>query len=146
MGGLFIEKPNFEPANSLKTPEHIAPVWYFTPFYAMLRAVTVDLFGLPAKFWGVVVMGAAIAILFVLPWLDRSPVRSMRYKGVLSKIALTVFVISFVILGYLGIVPSSPGRTLLAQVLTTLYFLYFILMPFYTRMEKTKPVPERVTG
>ena len=112
----------------------------------MLRAVTVDLFGLPAKFWGVVVMGGAIAILFVLPWLDRSPVRSMRYKGWLSRIALAIFAISFVILGYLGLVPATAGRTALAQVLTTLYFLYFILMPFYTRMEKTKPVPERVTG
>jgi len=146
MGGLFLEKPNFEPANALKTPDHIAPVWYFTPFYAMLRAVTVDLFGLDAKFWGVVVMGGAIAILFVLPWLDKSPVRSMRYKGIISKSALTIFVISFVILGYLGIVPATEGRTTVAQILTTLYFLYFILMPFYTRMEKTKPLPERVTG
>ncbi|HCA11582.1 MAG TPA: cytochrome b, partial [Marinobacter adhaerens] len=145
-GGLFIEKPNFEPANPLKTPNHIAPVWYFTPFYAMLRAVTIDLFGLDAKFWGVVVMGAAIAILFVLPWLDKSPVRSMRYKGWLSRIALAIFVVSFVILGYLGLVPATEGRTMVAQILTVLYFLYFILMPFYTRMEKTKPVPERVTG
>ena len=103
-------------------------------------------FGLPAKFWGVVVMGAAIAILFVMPWLDRSPVRSIRYKGWMSKVALLVLVVSFVILGYLGVVPSTAGRTLVAQILTALYFLYFILMPFYTRMEKTKPVPERVTG
>ena len=146
MGGLFLEKPNFQPANPLQTPAHIAPVWYFTPFYAMLRAVTVDLFGLPAKFWGVVVMGGAIAILFVLPWLDRSPVRSIRYKGWLSKIALAIFAVSFVILGYLGLVPATEGRTTVAQILTALYFLYFILMPFYTRMEKTKPVPERVTG
>ncbi len=108
--------------------------------------VTVDLFGLDAKFWGVVVMGAAIAILFVLPWLDRSPVRSIRYKGWLSKIALAIFAVSFIILGYLGIVPATEGRTTAAQILTALYFLYFILMPFYTRMEKTKPVPERVTG
>jgi len=146
MGGLFLEAPNFEPANPLKTPDHIAPVWYFTPFYAMLRAVTVELFGLDAKFWGVVVMGGAIAILFVLPWLDRSPVRSMRYKGMISKVALGIFVISFVTLGYLGIVPATEGKTMLAQILTAFYFLYFILMPFYTRMEKTKPVPERVTG
>jgi ubiquinol-cytochrome c reductase cytochrome b subunit len=146
MGGLFLEKPNFQPANPLQTPAHIAPVWYFTPFYAMLRAVTVDLFGLPAKFWGVVVMGGAIAILFVLPWLDRSPVRSIRYKGWLSRIALAIFAISFVVLGYLGLVPATAGRTTVAQILTVLYFLYFILMPFYTRMEKTKPVPERVTG
>ena len=112
----------------------------------LLRAVTIDLFGLDAKFWGVVVMGAAIAILFVLPWLDKSPVRSMRYKGWLSRIALAIFVVSFVILGYLGLVPATEGRTMVAQILTVLYFLYFILMPFYTRMEKTKPVPERVTG
>ncbi|WP_271273513.1 cytochrome b [Aliamphritea hakodatensis] len=143
MGGYFIEKPNFEPANPLKTPEHIAPVWYFTPFYAMLRAIP-PIAG--SQFPGVVVMGGAIAILFVLPWLDRSPVKSMRYKGLWSKIWLVVFAISFVILGYLGVVASSPGRTLAAQICTGLYFAYFFLMPFYTRMEKTKPVPERVTG
>ncbi|MDY6890427.1 MAG: cytochrome bc complex cytochrome b subunit [Pseudomonadota bacterium] len=145
-GGYFLEKPNFEPANPLKTPLHIAPVWYFTPFYAMLRAITYPLFGLDAKFWGVVVMGAAIAILFVLPWLDRSPVKSIRYKGWLSKIALLVFIISFVTLGVLGVLPATGGRTLLSQICTLLYFLFFLLMPFYTRMERTKPVPERVTG
>ncbi|MDH4561614.1 MULTISPECIES: cytochrome bc complex cytochrome b subunit [unclassified Pseudomonas] len=139
MGGYFLEKPNFEQANPFKTPEHIAPVWYFTPFYAILRAV-------PDKLLGVIAMGAAIAVLFVLPWLDRSPVKSMRYKGWLSKIWLLVFCISFVILGVLGVLAPTPGRTLLSQVCTTLYFAYFILMPFYTRMEKTKPVPERVTG
>lgn len=138
MGGYFLEKPNFEPANPLKTPDHIAPVWYFTPFYAILRAV-------PDAFLGVVAMGAAIAILFVLPWLDRSPVRSMRYKGNLSKIALVLFVIAFCVLGYLGVVIATPGRTLLAQVLTAVYFAYFLLMPWYTSIEKTKPVPERVT-
>lgn len=139
MGGYFLEKPNFEPANALKTPDHIAPVWYFTPFYAILRAV-------PDKLLGVVAMGGAIAVLFVLPWLDRSPVRSMRYKGWLSKIWLLVFCISFVILGVLGVLSPTPERTLLARICTILYFAYFILMPFYTRMEKTKPVPERVTG
>lgn len=139
MGGYFLEKPNFEQANPFKTPEHIAPVWYFTPFYAILRAV-------PDKLLGVIAMGAAIAILFVLPWLDRSPVKSMRYKGWLSRIWLLVFCVSFVILGVLGVLAPTPGRTLLSQVCTTLYFAYFILMPFYTRMEKTKPVPERVTG
>ncbi|CAG8867029.1 Cytochrome b [Pseudomonas fluorescens] len=139
MGGYFLEKPNFEQANAFKTPEHIAPVWYFTPFYAILRAV-------PDKLFGVMAMGAAIAVLFVLPWLDRSPVRSMRYKGWLSKIWLVVFCVSFVILGMLGVQAPTPGRTLLAQVCTVLYFAYFILMPFYTRLEKTKPVPERVTG
>lgn len=143
MGGYFIEKPNFEPANPLKTPPHIAPVWYFTPFYAMLRAIPPIA---ASQFPGVVVMGAAIAILFVLPWLDRSPVKSMRYKGWISKVWLVIFAISFVVLGYLGVVPSSPGRTVAAQICTGLYFAYFFLMPFYTRMERTKPVPERVTG
>ena len=146
MGGYFLEYANFEPANGLKTPEHIAPVWYFTPFYAILRAITFPMFGLDAKFWGVVFMGAAIAMLFVLPWLDRSPVRSMRYKGWYSRIALIAFCISFVILGVLGVLPSTPGRTLLAQACTVIYFAYFILMPWYTRMEKCKPVPQRVTG
>ncbi|MCT8163904.1 cytochrome bc complex cytochrome b subunit [Pseudomonas putida] len=139
MGGYFLEKPNFEQANAFKTPEHIAPVWYFTPFYAILRAV-------PDKLMGVIAMGAAIAVLFVLPWLDRSPVRSMRYKGWLSKIFLLVFCVAFVILGILGVLAPTPGRTLLSQVCTVLYFAYFLLMPFYTRLEKTKPVPERVTG
>ena len=142
-GGYLIEAPNFEPANPLKTPEHIAPVWYFTPFYAMLRAVP-PIAG--SQFPGVVVMGAAIAILFVLPWLDRSPVKSMRYKGMMSKIWLAIFAVSFVILGYLGVVSSTPMRTLVAQICTTLYFAYFLLMPIYTKMESTKPVPERVTG
>lgn len=139
MGGYFLEKPNFEPANPLKTPDHIAPVWYFTPFYAMLRAV-------PDAFLGVVVMGAAIAILFVLPWLDKSPVKSMRYKGSISKIALALLVVSFAVLGYLGVVVATPERTMWARILTVVYFAYFILMPWYTRIEKTKPVPERVTG
>ncbi|RUM54385.1 MAG: cytochrome b [Marinomonas sp.] len=144
MGGYFLEKPNFEAANPLKTPEHIAPVWYFTPFYAILRAVTYPLFGLDAKFWGVVAMGGAIAILFVLPWLDRSPVKSMRYKGWMSKVALVLFCISFVVLGVLGVLPSTEGRTTVAQIASVVYFLYFILMPFYTKWESTKPVPERV--
>jgi len=139
MGGYFLEKPNFEQANAFKTPEHIAPVWYFTPFYAILRAV-------PDKLMGVIAMGAAIAVLFVLPWLDRSPVRSMRYKGWISKVFLLVFCVAFVILGILGVLAPTPGRTLLSQVCTVLYFAYFLLMPFYTRLEKTKPVPERVTG
>ncbi|KAF1854895.1 hypothetical protein Lal_00007128 [Lupinus albus] len=108
MGGYFLEKPNFEQANPFKTPEHIAPVWYFTPFYAILRAV-------PDKLMGVIAMGAAIAVLFVLPWLDRSPVKSMRYKGWLSKIWLLVFCVSFVILGVLGVLAPTPGRTLLSQ-------------------------------
>jgi ubiquinol-cytochrome c reductase cytochrome b subunit len=142
-GGYFIEAPNFEPANPLKTPAHIAPVWYFTPFYAMLRAIP-PIAG--SQFPGVVVMGGAIAILFVLPWLDRSPVKSMRYTGMLSKVTLVIFAISFVVLGYLGVVASNPTRTLISQICTALYFAYFFLMPIYTRMESTKPVPERVTG
>ncbi|MFT6431563.1 MAG: ubiquinol-cytochrome c reductase cytochrome b subunit [Halopseudomonas sp.] len=143
MGGFFLEHPNFEVANQLKTPTHIAPVWYFTPFYAILRAV-------PAiggsAFPGVMAMGAAIAVLFVLPWLDRSPVRSIRYKGWMSKLWLVIFCVCFVILGILGAIPGTDTRTLIAQVCTVLYFAFFLLMPFYTRMEKTKPVPERVTG
>lgn len=138
-GGYFLEKPNFEPANGMKTPEHIAPVWYFTPFYAILRAV-------PDKLMGVIAMGGSIALLFVLPWLDRSPVRSMRYKGWMSKLWLWIFGISFIVLGVMGVLPPTPEFTLISRVCTILYFAYFILMPFYTRMEKTKPVPERVTG
>jgi ubiquinol-cytochrome c reductase cytochrome b subunit len=139
MGGYFLEKPNFEQANALKTPEHIAPVWYFTPFYAILRAI-------PDKLLGVMAMAAAIAVLFVLPWLDRSPVKSMRYKGWLSRLSLILFCVSFATLGVLGVLPPTPERALLSQVCTCLYFAYFILMPFYTRMERTKPVPDRVTG
>ena len=142
MGGLFIEGPNFVPANPLVTPEHIAPVWYFTPFYAMLRAVP-PMFG--SQFPGVVVMFGAIAVLFVLPWLDRSPVKSIRYKGMLSKIWLGIFAISFLVLAWLGLQSVSPMKTLMSQIFTGLYFAYFIFMPFYTKMEKTKPVPERVT-
>lgn len=145
MGGKFIEYANFEPADPLKTPEHIAPVWYFTPFYAILRAITFPMFGLDAKFWGVVAMGASIALLFVLPWLDRSPVKSIRYKGLWSKSMLTMFVLSFLVLGVLGTLPSTPGRTALAQAATLGYFAFFVLMPFYTRWETTKEPPERVT-
>ncbi|MDH5571258.1 MAG: cytochrome bc complex cytochrome b subunit [Gammaproteobacteria bacterium] len=143
MNGFFIEHPNFDPADPMKTPAHIAPVWYFTPFYAMLRAVP-PMFG--SQFPGVVVMGGAIVVLFFLPWLDRSPVKSIRYRGILFKAALAIFVVSFVVLGYLGTQPSTPGKTLLAQIFTTVYFLYFILMPWYTTIDKTKPVPERVTS
>ncbi len=145
MGGYFIERPNFDEANPLKTPEHIAPVWYYTPFYAMLRAATYPLLGLDAKFWGLVVMAGAIALPAVLPWLDRSPVKSMRYKGSISKVMLAIFIVSFFILGYLGTIPPSKPATLLAQICTVLYFSYFVLMPWYTRVEKTKPVPDRVT-
>ncbi len=138
-GGYFLEKPNFEPANGLKTPPHIAPVWYYTPFYAILRAV-------PSKLGGVIAMGASIAVLFVLPWLDKSPVKSIKYKGTQSKIWLAIFVVSFLGLGYLGATPSDPIKTVFAQILSVTYFLFFLLMPFYTSMETVKPVPDRVTG
>ena len=124
------------------TPAHIAPVWYFTPYYAMLRAVP-PMFG--SQFPGVVVMFGAILIMFLLPWLDRSPVKSIRYKGQLSKIALGIFVVSFIVLAYLGMQPSTPIGTFFARVFTILYFLFFLLMPIYTKLEATKPVPERVT-
>jgi len=141
-GGLFLEAPNFQPADPLKTPEHIAPVWYFTPFYAILRAVP-PMFG--SQFPGVVVMFAAILILFFLPWLDRSEVRSIRYKGTLSKIAIGVFAVTFIVLAWLGLEAATPAKTLLAQIFTVLYFLFFLLMPIYSKLDKTKPVPERVT-
>ena len=146
MGGYFLEVANFQEANPLKTPEHVPPVWYYTPFYSMLRAVTWSGFGMDAKFWGMLVMFSAIAILFTLPWLDKSSVRSMRYKGWYSRIALLVFVVSFIILGVLGTQAVSEAKTLLAQITTAIYFLYFILMPFYTRAEKVAEPPGRVTG
>ena len=144
MNGYFLEHANFEPANGLKTPEHIAPVWYFTPFYAMLRAVTIDIGPLTSKLLGFIVMAAAIAILFVLPWLDKSPAKSIRYKGTISRVALIVFAAVFVILGYLGVKPSTPARTILAQLCTFIYFAYFIAMPFWTKREKCLEVPSRV--
>lgn len=140
--GLFLEAPNFEPANPLKTPDHIAPVWYFTPFYAMLRAVP-PMFG--SQFPGVVVMFAAIIVMFFLPWLDRSPVKSIRYKGPIFKAALAIFAVTFVVLAYLGLKPASDLLTLLAQIFTAIYFAFFLLMPWYSKMDKTKEVPERVT-
>ena len=145
MGGYFIEIPNFEKANPLKTPEHIAPVWYYTPFYAMLRAATFPLFGMSAKFWGLVVMVSAIAIPLALPWLDKSPVKSIRYKGVLSRWALRLFVVSFFVLGWLGVMPATKTYTIMAQFFTLIYFAYFVLMPWYTTVEATRPEPERVT-
>jgi ubiquinol-cytochrome c reductase cytochrome b subunit len=191
LGGIFLEHDNFVPANILQTPPEIKPLWYFTPFYSILRATTSDLkpilgafFGvvgaisayysrgkllrvgvigaivavlilglyvLEAKVWGVILMGSSLVVLFFLPWLDQSPVKSIRYRGWIYKLALTVFVISFVILGYLGM-RSPSGVDLIwfqnktwAQVFTIIYFSFFFLMPFYTRWDKTKPVPERVT-
>lgn len=142
MGGFFLEPPNFVPADPLTTPEHIAPVWYFTPYYAILRAVP-SIAG--SAFPGVLAMGAAIVVFFFLPWLDKSPVRSIRYRGWIYKLALTLFVISFIVLGYLGVQAPTPAKTLLAQVMTIVYFAFFLAMPWYTRLDKTKAVPERVT-
>ncbi|HOW76850.1 MAG TPA: cytochrome bc complex cytochrome b subunit [Candidatus Competibacteraceae bacterium] len=142
MGGYFLEHPNFDPADPLKTPPHIAPVWYFTPFYAILRAVP-SFAG--TQVWGVLAMGAAIVMLFFLPWLDRSPVKSIRYRGLLFKLVLAAFVISFLILGYLGALPTTPERTTLAQICSIIYFGFFFVLPILPVFETTKPVPERVT-
>ena len=139
MGGYFLEHANFTPANPMVTPEHIAPVWYMTPFYTILRAI-------PDKLIGVIAMGGAILILFFIPWLDRSPVRSMRYKGFYSRLALAAFVISFCILGYLGTVIATPAKQVIAQICTIIYFGYFLLMPIYTRMERHKTPPDRIEG
>jgi ubiquinol-cytochrome c reductase cytochrome b subunit len=185
MGGYFLEANNFIPADPLKTPPHIAPVWYFTPFYSILRATTDNFvyFGLipgvlvfaalivltvgrtgvraavaalavvllagflllEAKVWGVILMGVSVMSFFFLPWLDRSPVKSIRYKGPYYKIALALFVVAFFVLGYLGTQPVSTGRTVLAQIGTAVYFLFFALMPWYSRFDKCKPEPGRVT-
>jgi ubiquinol-cytochrome c reductase cytochrome b subunit len=185
MGGYFLEYNNFVPADPLKTPNHIAPVWYFTPYYSILRATTAEFmyvlaaavfaygiliwrtpfrgkgkaialaaviavivafFAVEAKVWGVVFMGVSVMIFFLLPWLDQSPVKSIRYKGPLVRTALTLFVIVFLVLGYFGTQPVTDIGTRISQVGTLLYFSFFLLMPWYSRMDKVKPVPERVTG
>jgi ubiquinol-cytochrome c reductase cytochrome b subunit len=138
MGGYFLEHANFDPANSLQTPTHIAPVWYFTPFYAILRAV-------PDKLLGVILMGAAVVIFFALPWLDRGKVKSIRYRGPIFRVAIALFAISFVALGYLGLQPPTPLYTNLARLFTLVYFAFFLLMPWYSRIDSTRPVPSRVT-
>jgi len=184
MGGYFLEYNNFIPADPLKTPPHIAPVWYFTPYYSVLRATTdsimwlvaiavaimavmtilrvrsqnlrvaiagvaalaiLGFFTLDAKVWGVVFMGVAVLIFFALPWLDQAPVKSIRYRGPIYRTALTLFVVAFVILGYLGVLPPTPGRTLVAQICMFVYFAFFVLMPWYTHWDSYKPEPERVT-
>jgi ubiquinol-cytochrome c reductase cytochrome b subunit len=185
MGGWFLEHDNFVPANILNTPTEIKPLWYFTPFYSILRATTDEMvkFGLipfvlllaglvlaslrerkarvltvviavvvligfrmlEAKVWGVILMGLSLVLFFVLPWLDRSPVKSIRYRGGLYKSALAVFAISFVILGYLGTKPPEGLSKLVAQICTILYFAFFLLMPWISTLDKTKPVPSRVT-
>jgi len=139
MGGYFLEYANFEPANALQTPEHIAPVWYFTPFYAILRAF-------PSKLGGVVLMGLAVMLPIFLPWLDRCKVRSIRYRGWSYRIALWTFAVTFLVLGYLGLMPATGAYVTAARIFTILYMAFFILMPIYTSpaFEKTKPVPTRV--
>jgi ubiquinol-cytochrome c reductase cytochrome b subunit len=157
VGGYFLEYNNFNPADPLKTPPHIAPVWYFTPYYSILRAVP-PLFH--SQFPGVLAMGIATLILFFLPWLDRSPVKSIRYRGTLYKSALAIFVVVFLVLGYLGTEPTTVWgqfrdpwnildtkdvATWVARFCSILYFLFFFLMPWYTARDKVLPVPERVT-
>ncbi len=137
-GDLFLEYDNFIPANPMVTPDHIKPVWYFTPYYAMLRAV-------PDKLAGVIIMGGAVMILFLLPWLDRSPVRSVRYRGLLSKVLIGIFVVAFVSLAWLGLQSGSEMQTLMARIFTIYYFAFFLLMPLWTRWDSYKAVPERVT-
>jgi ubiquinol-cytochrome c reductase cytochrome b subunit len=155
MGGYFLEANNFVPADPLKTPAHIAPVWYFTPYYSILRAVPPIL---NSQFPGVAAMGLSVVAFAFLPWLDKSPVKSIRYRGTLYKKWLAAFVVSFLVLGYLGTVPSNiwgqfgawmggaDRATVVARFFTAVYFLFFILMPWYSKKDKTKPVPDRVTG
>lgn len=137
VGGYFLEHSNFVAANPVITPDHIAPVWYMAPFYAILRAI-------PNKLLGIAGMGIAVLIFFALPWLDRSPVRSIRYKGILSRIFLTCFALSFLVLGYLGTIPVTDAGLIAARISMVFYFAYFLLMPFYSRMEQCKTVPERI--
>jgi ubiquinol-cytochrome c reductase cytochrome b subunit len=137
MGGYFLEHANFEPANLTATPEHIAPVWYFTPYYAILRAV-------PDKLWGAILMAGAVLLPLFLPWLDRSRVKSIRYRGWIYKVALTLFAVSFITLGWLGLQPAEGLYVQMARIASVIYFLFFILMPYYTTIDKTKPVPDRV--
>ncbi|HTP47082.1 MAG TPA: cytochrome bc complex cytochrome b subunit [Casimicrobiaceae bacterium] len=162
VGGYFLEANNFIPADPLKTPEHIAPVWYFTPYYAILRAVPSKMlpFVPPTQFYGVLAMAVAVLIFCFLPWLDRGAVKSIRYRGTLYKSWLALFVFCFFLLGYLGTVPvtiwgqfsggwteildTKDKATWVARILTVAYFLFFVLMPWYTARDKTKPVPERV--
>jgi ubiquinol-cytochrome c reductase cytochrome b subunit len=141
LGGLFLEEPNFEPANPMLTPPHIKPVWYFTPFYAMLRAVP-SFAG--TQVWGVIIMAAAIVLLFFLPWLDHSPVKSIRYKGWITRSMLALFVVSFVVLAICGMRPPQGIYPLLARIFTATYFAFFLLMPWYSKIDRTKPVPDRV--
>lgn len=137
MGGYFLEHANFEPANTKATPEHIAPVWYFTPYYAILRAV-------PDKLWGAILMAGAVLLPLFLPWLDRSRVKSIRYRGWIYRSALALFAISFLVLGWLGLQPATEIYVTLARIFSVVYFAFFLLMPYYTAIDKTRPVPDRV--
>jgi ubiquinol-cytochrome c reductase cytochrome b subunit len=138
MNGFFLEGPNFEAANPLKTPEHIFPVWYFTPFYAILRAI-------PDKLIGVAAMGASIVVLALLPWIDRGSVRSVRYRCGFHKWNIAGFVITFVLLGWVGATPQTELKTIISQICTVTYFMFFVLLFIYSKNEKTKPLPERLT-
>jgi ubiquinol-cytochrome c reductase cytochrome b subunit len=152
LSGWFLEKDNFEPANILQTPPDIVPLWYLTPYYSILRAVTFEWLPGGAKLWGVMAMGLAIVLFFFLPWLDRSKVKSIRYRGWMYKFMLGLFAVTFVVLGYLG--TKNPGHIDLiwfknvvwAQIGMVIYFAFFLLMPIYTRLDRTKPEPDRLTG
>jgi len=144
-GGYFLEYNNFFPADPLVTPPHIAPVWYFTPYYSLLRAVTINFFWIDAKFWGVVAMGAGVVIFAFLPWLDRSPSKSIRYRGPIFKTLLAIWLVCFFVLGYLGVLAPTPGRTVVSQICTIYYFLFFLTMPIWSKLDKCKPEPDRVT-
>ncbi|MDD3762258.1 MAG: cytochrome bc complex cytochrome b subunit [Nevskiales bacterium] len=137
-GGYFLEKPNFEPANPLVTPPHITPAWYFGAFYAILRAI-------PNKLMGVIGMFGAVLAFFALPWLDRSKVKSIRYKGWIFKTAIALFTVTFILLCYFGMQAPSEIGTLVSRIGTAIYFGFFLLMPIYSKIDKTKPEPERVT-
>jgi len=145
LGGWFLEHDNFVPANILQTPPEIVPLWYFTPYYSILRANTVNFFWIDAKIWGVIFMFLSIGVFFLLPWLDRSPVKSIRYRGWIYKTMLGIFVVAFLILGWLGTQPAIGLNVLIAQVCTVLYFAFFLLMPIYTKYDRVKRVPDRVT-
>jgi ubiquinol-cytochrome c reductase cytochrome b subunit len=138
MNGFFLEAPNFEAANPLKTPEHIFPVWYFTPFYAILRAI-------PDKLIGVAAMGASIVVLALLPWIDRGRVKSVRYRCGFHKWNIAGFVVTFVLLGWVGATPQTDMKTIISQICTVTYFMFFVLLFIYSKNEKTKPLPERLT-
>ncbi len=137
-GGWFIEADNFVPADPLQTPEHIKPLWYFTPFYAILRAV-------PHPLGGFLTMGAAVFLFFLLPWLDRSPVKSIRYRGWIYRVALGTFAVSFLALGYLGTQIPTPTSAFLSRFFSVLYFSFFLFMPIYSKIDRARPVPDRVT-